>query len=236
MAAITRLPARDADAYAEARAEYADRYADLAAGKRNWQLAALGMFVLAAMCAAVSIIQVRQVKRIPYVVAVDRSDGYAITIPTPMSPSNTAIDLRTIEQNEVAAFIRHARTIDADVAGEDALLRDVKAHVWGQADHFLADYYTDYAHRPYLVARDHSTLVTIASLIGVGAHSWQCRWTESKFDRLGHPVLGEKPEHWVALIHTVIKPQDGNALTNPAGVFVDVLQWTREDLPNEGQH
>ena len=158
----------DVDPYRHARAEYADRYADLAAGKRNWQLAALGMFALAAMSATVSIIQVRQVKRIPYVVAIDRSDGYAITIPTPMSSSNTSIDLHTIEQNEVAAFIRHARTIDGDVAGEDALLRDVKAHVRGQADHFLADYYTDYAHRPYLVARDRSTHVTIASLIGVG--------------------------------------------------------------------
>jgi type IV secretory pathway TrbF-like protein len=39
------------------------------------------MFALAAMSATVSIIQVRQVKRIPYVVAIDRSDGYAITIP-----------------------------------------------------------------------------------------------------------------------------------------------------------
>jgi len=108
VAAITELPAQDAGPYRRARAEYADRYADLAAGKRNWQLAALGMFALAAMSATASIIQVRQVKRIPYVVAVDRSDGYAITIPSPMSPSNVSIDLRTIEQNEVAAFIRHA--------------------------------------------------------------------------------------------------------------------------------
>src|SRR5215471_17070194 len=220
MATAAQLPPIDDDhAYLAARQEYSDRYADLAAGKRNWQVAALGMFTLAVMSAAVAIIQVRQVKQIPYVVAVDRGDGYAITIPTPLSASNTSIDLRTIEQNEVAAFIRHARTIDADAAGEDALLRDVKAHVRGQADHFLADYYTDYAHRPYLVARDHSTLVTIASLIGVGAHSWQCRWTETRFDRQGHQLLGERPEHWVALIHTVIKPQDGNPLTNPAGVF-----------------
>ena len=38
MAAITRLPPEGADPYRHARAEYADRYADLAAGKRNWQL------------------------------------------------------------------------------------------------------------------------------------------------------------------------------------------------------
>jgi type IV secretory pathway TrbF-like protein len=237
MAKVAQLDRVDDDPYRLARETYNDRYADLGAGKRNWQFAALGFFLVAVMTSAIGIIQVRQVKQIPYVVAVDRSDGYAFTIPLPMSSSNTSIDLRTIEQNEVAAFIRHARTIDADTVGEDALLRDVKAHVRGQADRFLADYYTDYAHRPYLVARDHSTLVTIASLIGVGLHSWQCRWTETRFDRQGHTLRGEGPERWVALIHTVVEPQDGNALTNPAGVFIDVIQWTREDLPGEeGQH
>jgi len=38
MAAITEFPVQDTDPYRRARAEYADRYADLAAGKRNWQL------------------------------------------------------------------------------------------------------------------------------------------------------------------------------------------------------
>src|SRR5262245_47000556 len=108
MAAATELPRdHDDDLYRAARQEYSDRYANLAAGKRNCQVAALGMFTLAVMSAAVAIIQVRQVKQIPYVVAVDRGDGYAITIPTPMSASNTSIDLKTIEENEVAAFIRH---------------------------------------------------------------------------------------------------------------------------------
>jgi len=61
---MAALPRND-QPYAQALAEYADRYADLAAGKRNWQIAALGKFALAAMSATVSIIQVRQVKRIP---------------------------------------------------------------------------------------------------------------------------------------------------------------------------
>jgi hypothetical protein len=63
MAAISQLP-RD-DEYAAARREYSDRYQDLAAGKRNWQLAALGFFLVAVLTSAISIIQVRQVKRIP---------------------------------------------------------------------------------------------------------------------------------------------------------------------------
>ena len=39
----TQLPSAD-DEYVAARREWRDRYSDLAAGKRNWQLAALGFF------------------------------------------------------------------------------------------------------------------------------------------------------------------------------------------------
>ena len=66
----TQLPSAD-DEYVEARREWPDRYSDLAAGKRNWQLAALGFFLIAAMTSAAAIIQVRQVKRIPYLVQMD---------------------------------------------------------------------------------------------------------------------------------------------------------------------
>jgi type IV secretory pathway TrbF-like protein len=54
-----QLPQIDDDPYRHARAEYTDRYADLAAGKRNWQFAALGFFLVAAMSMTVNIIQVR---------------------------------------------------------------------------------------------------------------------------------------------------------------------------------
>ena len=85
MAEITQLPQRDDDPYLAARQEYSDRYANLAAGKRNWQFAALGFFLVAVMSLAVSIIQVRQVKRIPYVVEADARTGYVITMPQPLT-------------------------------------------------------------------------------------------------------------------------------------------------------
>jgi type IV secretory pathway TrbF-like protein len=56
----TQLPSAD-DEYLAARREWRDRYSDLAAGKRDWQLAALGFFLIAAMTSAATIIQVRQV-------------------------------------------------------------------------------------------------------------------------------------------------------------------------------
>ena len=41
MSNVAQLPQIDDDLYRHARIEYADRYANLAAGKRNWQFAAL---------------------------------------------------------------------------------------------------------------------------------------------------------------------------------------------------
>ena len=121
MAEITQLPQRDDDPYLAARQEYSDRYANLAAGKRNWQFAALGFFLVAVMSLAVSIIQVRQVKRIPYVVEADARTGYIITMPQPLAPSSTTVSINTIEQATIAEFIQDARSAIADFAGEDTL-------------------------------------------------------------------------------------------------------------------
>jgi type IV secretion system protein VirB5 len=235
MAAQPNLPPRDTP-YLEARREYSDRYANLAAGRRNWQLAAFCAFVIAAMCSAVAFIQVRKPAEVPYVVMLDRSDGYAITFPTSPAASATAIDMGQVEQQTVAAFIRSARAVVADMRGEDDLMNFVKYHATGKAEADLTDYFMSKEHRPYLVSRDHSVSPTIASLIGVGVHTWQVRWTETKFDRQGHEISGETPEHWVAIVHTIVNPKEGHALVNPFGIYVDVVQWTREDLPGEGQH
>jgi type IV secretory pathway TrbF-like protein len=235
MAKLAQLQPIDDDPYRHAREVYDDRYANLAAGKRNWQMAAFSAFALAAMCGVVAIIQVRKPAEVPFVVMLDRADGYAVTFPTPPTASAAFIDMNQVEQETVAAFIRSARAVDADLKGEDALINFVQKHAKGNADRFLGDYFENKEHRPYLVSRDHSVSPTIASLISVGPHSWQVRWTESKFDRQGHEIPGEKPEHWVALVHCTVNPKEGHALVNPFGVYIDVLQWTREDLPGEGQ-
>jgi type IV secretion system protein TrbF len=224
MANLAQLPPIDDDPYRQARAEYSDRHAELVAGKRTWQLATLGAAALCGLSLTANIIQARQVKQLPYVVLADRS-GYAITVPQPLTPSATTISLDTIERYEVAAFIRAARSLDVDVAGEDAMLRYVKTHVTGAADHFLGDYYRE--NNPHLAARVHSTAITIASLIEVGPHSWQVRWIETHYDPQGHRIDGDQAEHWIALLRTVIGPS-GNVLANPAGIYVSNLQWTPE--------
>src|SRR5262249_23608187 len=152
------------DEYAEARREWHDRYADLAQGKRNWQFAALGFFLVAVITSAIAIIQVRQVKRIPYLVQMGPGGAIVTTIPQ-LSPSSAAIPLSRIEVATVAEFIRDARTVIADSAGEDSLLLWVKAHARGPADRYLGSYYEDGIHNPHIIARQRSVAVTISSIV-----------------------------------------------------------------------
>ena len=140
----TQLPN---DEYAEARSEWRDRYADLAQGKRNWQFAAFGFFLIAVMTSAIAIIQVRQVKRIPYLVQMDPAGAIETVIPR-LDPSSQVIPENLIEFSVVQEFIIKCRTVIADPAGEKSLLLWVKAHAKGPANRFLASYFEDGVHNP----------------------------------------------------------------------------------------
>jgi type IV secretory pathway TrbF-like protein len=96
------------DPYIAAQRIYNDRYASLALNARNWRLVGVAAAALLALSLVGNLVQAGQVKRLPYVVLAD-TRGYAITIPQPLTPASTTIDLGTIERYEVAAFVRSAR-------------------------------------------------------------------------------------------------------------------------------
>ena len=232
MAVMRQLPtsAEPEDAYRLGKREWADRYANLAAGKRNWQCAALGFFLVAVLSLAVNIIQVRQVKQIPYVVEGDPRTGYVITMPQPLTPSSTTVSIGAIEQATIAEFIQDARSAIADFSGEDTLLQFVKSHARGPAQGFLRSYYEDGVHNPHKVAQQHTVSVTIESLVPIGPHSFQIRFIESYRDKNGMSIDSEPDTHWIALVHTEIHLAD-DVVRNPAGVYITALQWAPERLP-----
>jgi type IV secretory pathway TrbF-like protein len=170
------------------------------------------------------------VKRIPYVVEADTRTGYLITMPQPLAPSSTTISIDAIEQATIAEFIQDARSVLADVAGEDALLEFVKDHARGPAQGVLRSYYEDGVHNPHKLAQQHSVSVTIESLVPIGPHSFQVRFIESYRDKNGLSIDSAPDSHWVALLHTEIHPGD-DVVQNPAGVYVVALQWAPEQLP-----
>jgi type IV secretory pathway TrbF-like protein len=238
MAALLQLPPDDdpGDAYRLGKREWGDRYANLAAAKRNWQFAALGFFLLAVLTSTIAIIQVRQVKQLPYVVEADPLTGYVITMPQPLTASTTTISMEVIEQATVDQFIMDARSAVNDFAAEDALLHFVNDHAHGPAQGFLKQYYEDHVRNPHVVALKHSITVTIESRVPIGPHSWQVRFIESYKDNNGLRIESEPDTHWVALLHTEVHPGAGSLnyagpVRNPAGVYIVGLQWAPEQLP-----
>jgi type IV secretion system protein TrbF len=215
------------DTYTEARREWRDRYADLGQGKRNWQFAALAFFLLAVLAMIISIIQVRQVKRLPYLVQMDPA-GAVITVVPQLTPLSTTIPLTRIEVATVAEFIRDSRSAINDFEGENAMLDWVNAHASGQAAKVIHNYFGQDEHNPHIIARKHSIAVSITSIVPLGQHTWQVRFTEQYFDRNGIKVTNMEDGHFVAILHTTIAANPGQDLRNPAGIFVTILQWSQE--------
>jgi type IV secretion system protein TrbF len=228
--APNKLPQYDGDPYQQARAEYSDRYASLAQGKRNWQCAALGFFLLALITGAANLIQVRQVKRVPYVVQEDPA-GEIVTIMPQLSAATSPISLQVIESEAVDQFIRDSRTAIDDFNGEDTLLRWVKAHAGGAAGNFLGNYYEDGVHNPHLIAKQHSIAVTVTSNVPIGPHSFQVRFVKQYLDHNGMHINSMAASHWVALVHTQIHSMPDGPPNNPFDFKVTAIQWSPEQTP-----
>src|SRR5260370_6382151 len=97
----------ESEFYLQARREWDERYGDLVLGKRNWQIASGGLMLLSLILALGIVWMSARTKVIPFVVEVDKL-GYAITIPTALTPSTTPATVERMKRYEIAAFIRNA--------------------------------------------------------------------------------------------------------------------------------
>jgi type IV secretion system protein TrbF len=102
-----------ANPYVEACREWDERYADLVLGKRNWQIAGGGLLLVSLILASGIVWLATRSRYIPYVVEVDKL-GYALTVPQPLTPTSVPDVTARMERYEVAAFIRHARSVSSD--------------------------------------------------------------------------------------------------------------------------
>jgi type IV secretion system protein TrbF len=103
----------DSEFYLRARCEWDERYGDLVLGKRNWQISSAGLILLSLILALGIVWMSARTKVIPFVVEVDKL-GYALTIPTALTASNTPATVERMKRYEVAAFIRDARSVCSD--------------------------------------------------------------------------------------------------------------------------
>ena len=218
-----------ANPYVQARREWDERYADLVLGKRNWQIAAGGLLAVSLILASGIVWLATRSRFIPYVVEVDKL-GYALTVPQPLTPTAVPDVTARMERYEVAAFVRHARSVSSDHQVEQQMLNSLLAHARGAADRFLDAYYhsDDFAHNPFKIAEKQTVSVQIDSILQVSSHSYQVRWAEISHD-LNGVVIGT-PTHWEAVLQTQVTPPDSDdaIVSNPLGFYVTQISWTQQ--------
>ncbi len=215
--------------YVEARREWDERYADLVLGKRNWQLAAAGSLAVALILAGGIVWLATRSRYIPYVVEVDKL-GYALTIPQPLTATVMPDEMARMERDEIAAFIRDARSVSSDPQVEQQQLNALLAHARGAADRFLDAYYhaDGFTHNPFKLAEKQTVTVQIDSILRLSEHSYQVRWTETARD-LNGVILGA-PTHWEAQLQTerIPPPSSDTIVSNPLGLYVTQISWTQQ--------
>jgi type IV secretion system protein VirB5 len=219
----------ESNVYLEARREWDERYADLVLGKRNWQIAAGGLLLLALMLAGGTVWLTTRSRYVPYVVEVDKL-GYALTVPQPLTPASVPDVATRMERYEVAAFIRNARSVTSDPQVEHQMLNSLLAHARGATDRFLDAYYhsDNFTHNPFKLAEKQTVSIQIDSILQLSPGSYQVRWSEQQRD-LNGVVIGA-PTHWEAVLQTQIAPpnSDDAIVGNPLGFYVTQITWTEQ--------
>ncbi len=223
------VPRGKVPAYLHGRTEFTGLFADLAKGKRNWQLAAFlalsGNVVLGLGLASVSLTSRIQ----PYVVEVDQLGRAQAFGP---ATALKATDRRVV-LSQVASFIHDIRTVIADPVAQAELVRRSYAFVDQDAAEFLNAFFGDPRNDPRVLGRDITRLVEVTSVLAVpgapsGSETWKVTWTETNLARgSGSPATATA---WEAYLTTrTISPSkaDARMMLNPLGLYVSSISWTQ---------
>jgi type IV secretion system protein VirB5 len=223
-AAIER-PSPSADLpYLRGRAEFDSVFADLAKGKRNWQLVAFGALAVAGVLAGGLVTLATQTRITPYVVEVDKLGRAQAFGP---AERLRVTDQRVIT-SQLAGFVRDIRTVLADPVAQAELVRHSYAFVDQNAAAFLNGFFASSANDPRLLAKDATRLVEVTSVLPVpGSSTWKVSWTETTIPRTtgGAPSVAA----WEGYFGTrIVPPATTERITlNPLGLYVSSVNWTQ---------
>src|SRR5262249_22270334 len=132
-----------------ARREFASAFGDLARGKRNWQLVAYAIAIVAILQGVAVLRLSSYAHPVPYVVQVDRLG----TVTAVQSAEQMREPGARLVASQLAAFLRCVRSVLPAVASsaQADLLRRGYAFAAPQAAGFLNAYFADPAHDPRLL-------------------------------------------------------------------------------------
>ena len=205
---------------ARGRREWDDRYSGLALGKRNWQLAALGLLAINGLLTAGLIHLASQSRVSPFVVEVDRL-GQAVAFGPAEQLRKT--DERLIRY-QLNLFVRDVRSVFSDAEVQKTVINRAYGHAKDGALGFLNDYFKK--SNPFLREAEGTVTVQVQSVLRLSASSWQVQWRETQLAPAGRVV---SETSWQAVLGVELTPPETTdvLLVNPLGLYVTEINWTQ---------
>lgn len=214
------MPSSHTDSpYLRARDEWDNRLMDLATSRYNWMLFASALLILNALLCCALLWQAGRSKVVPYVVEVDRH-GQAVAF----GPAEVLEKPHErLYRYFLSILIRDLRTVSGDPQAQRRALSNAYAFLREPAVSRANDYFR--RNNPFDPDRP-ATNVQVTSVLQIAENTWQIQWTETAFSRDGRRL---REELWQAVVKTVFSPPTTSEalLSNPLGLFVHQLDWTR---------
>jgi type IV secretion system protein TrbF len=211
--------------YQRAAQVWDDRLGSARTQAKNWRLMAFGCLTLSVGLAA-GLVKLSSESRItPYVVEIDKL-GQAQAV-GPAERDWTPTDAEIAWQ--LARFIDDVRSLPLD----PIVLRHDWLEAYAYAGDRAAATLNDFARQrdPFKAVGERTVSVEVTSIVRASPDSFQVKWTEQAF-RNG---ALERTERWTGILTVAIRrPTTADVLrTNPLGLYVLALDWSRELNPGE---
>lgn len=213
--------------YQKAGQVWDDRIGSARVQARNWRLIAFGCLALSLGLSGGVIWQAGRSTITPYVVEVDRLGETRAVGPA----------IRTYEPTDaqiafhLARFIENVRSISID----PIVVRQNWLRAYDYATAQAANTLNDYARQsdPFSRVGQRTIAVEVTSVVRSSADSFDVRWREQEFE---NGSLAETTRYSAVLSIVIERPRSEEALrTNPLGIYVHGLNWSRDRIPGDEQ-
>ncbi|MDR1945878.1 MAG: type IV secretion system protein [Desulfovibrio sp.] len=204
--------------YLNGRREWLERYGSYISRAAQWRMAAFLCLVIAGVSITGNVMQMNQVKTIPYIIEVD-SLGKIGTVARADSASATP---RRLIQANLADCITAWRTVTADVELQQKLIDKLSFFMAGSATGVMKEWYE--ANNPYEIAKSGKLVhVEIKGLpLPVSPTSYRVEWVETVRSHAG-VMLDSNTYEATATIQINPPTSEAVILRNPGGVYITAL-------------
>ena len=203
-----------------------ERYGGYVARARQWRMVAVIALGTAAVSVAGVVVLASQVRVVPYVVEVDGKGRAKGVYPAERLDGGTPALVRAA----IARWIEDWRLVTADATVQRAAIDRVYAHLGSGSAGSAAvtGWYRE--NSPFERAGRETVAVEVREVLQLeGADTWRAVWVERSRSRSGE-ANGERSV--TATLTLARGGVDAQAiLSNPLGLFIQALDWSREYQP-----